>query len=139
MNNMKKKPRLTVYYDGLCVLCSSEIDHYRKQVGADQIQFVDICGPSFDAVKEGLDPFEVHRVMHVRRADGSLAIRVQAFIEIWSSLPKYKWAASLAKKRTINQILEIGYTVFAKIRPFLPRRKKAQGCEESPYCEVHGA
>lgn len=136
---MKSEQKLKVYYDGLCRLCSREIDHYRKQIGADRIQFIDICRPDFDATKEGLDPFEVHKVMHVRRPDGSLATRVQAFIEIWQVLPKYQFLAKLAKKSPARQSLEVGYSIFAKLRPWLPRRKSQLNCEDSPYCEVTNA
>ena len=84
---------ITVYYDGLCKVCSKEISHYRKQRGADSIAFVDICSKDFDPRAEGLDPVRIHQVMHVRRQDGSLALKVDAFIEIWSVLPNLEWQA----------------------------------------------
>ena len=62
--------KVTVFYDGLCILCSREIDHYRKSRGADLITFVDICAPGFDPAENGLDPKAVHKVMHVRRQVG---------------------------------------------------------------------
>ncbi len=136
MNNMKKENKLKVYYDGLCILCSREIVHYQKQVGAERIEFIDICSAEFDAKSEGLDPFQVHKIMHVRKPDGSLATRVQAFIEIWERLPRYRKLASLAKIKIVNQGLEVGYSLFASIRPLLPRRKKSNDCSDSPYCEV---
>ena len=126
---------LKVYYDGLCPLCSREIQHYQKQKGSDSIQFVDICASQFDAIKENLDPKKIHQVMHVRRADGSVATAVDAFIEIWKVLPKYNWAAAAAAKGNVRFLLNIGYHVFAKIRPWLPRKANAD-CSGSPYCEI---
>jgi predicted DCC family thiol-disulfide oxidoreductase YuxK len=145
MNNMKNKTELKkeaaiqVYYDGLCKVCSREIDHYRNQRGADRIQFVDICSPSFNAVEEGLDPMRIHKVVHVRRQDGSLAVRVDAFIEIWSQLPKFRWLAKLASQKHIKAGLEIGYSSFILIRPFLPRYSSPADCQDSPYCEAKNA
>lgn len=133
---MENSPLLTVYYDQLCVLCSKEIDHYRKQKGSENIRFVDITSSNFDAALEGVDPFLVHKIMHARRADGSLATRVEAFVAIWEVLPKYRWAAKLARKKPIHAFLDLGYSVFAFARPYLPRRSK-DDCSASPYCEIH--
>lgn len=124
----------TVYYDGLCHLCSREIDHYRKQRGSEDLRFMDITGASFDATAEGVDPVQVHKVMHVRRKDGTLATGVNAFIEIWKILPKYNWAARLAVRPLPSLVLKVGYEAFAAIRPFLPRKKA--DCATSPYCET---
>lgn len=123
-----------VYYDGLCVLCSKEIDHYRRQTGSDSIDFIDITSPQFDAASEGLDPFLVHKVMHVKTPSGELKTEVDAFIAIWEQLPKYKKLATLAQRKSVHCVLNFGYKGFVVIRPYLPRKK--QGCENSPYCET---
>ncbi len=136
MNNMEKQIKLKVYYDGLCKVCSQEINHYKKQQGSEKIEFIDICSKKFDAHQEAVDPIQVHKIMHARRNDGSLATRVDAFIEIWSLLPKYQWLAQFAKKPLIKFTLETGYSCFAAIRPFMPRYSNAEDCKESPYCEV---
>lgn len=123
-----------MYFDGLCHLCSREIDHYRKQNGSDKIEFVDITAPDFDPKKANVDPILVHREMHVRKADGTLAIGVDAFIAIWETLPRYRFAARLAKRGIPHALLTAGYKVFARVRPFLPRKKS--DCSKSPYCEA---
>jgi predicted DCC family thiol-disulfide oxidoreductase YuxK len=133
MNNTK----VTVYYDGLCVLCSREIDHYRGSKGSDLINFVDICAPGFDSSAHGLDPKAVHRVMHVKRADGTLATEVDAFITIWTTLPGYWLLARISKLRLVKFFLNIGYQLFVRVRPYLPRRSlDIYACADSPYCDV---
>jgi predicted DCC family thiol-disulfide oxidoreductase YuxK len=141
MNNMKNKEnsqntKVKVYYDGLCRACSREIEHYRSQAGAENIDFIDICASGFNPQHEGLDPIQVHKEMHVRRSDGSLATRVDAFIVIWETLPKFNFLARLARGQKIRSCLDVGYSIFAKIRPWLPRKTKQDECQESPYCEV---
>jgi hypothetical protein len=74
--------------------------------------------------------------MHVRRSDGTLATRVEAFVVIWDTLPKFHFLAQLARQRQLRWCLEAGYTVFAKVRPWLPRKIAAAECQDSPYCEV---
>lgn len=136
MNNMKNQLKLKVYYDGLCKVCSKEIDHYKKQKGAENIDFVDICSPQFNSSDENLDPVLIHKIMHVRRLDGSLATRVDAFVEIWKTLPKYNFLARLASLKGIHVALEIFYSGFILVRPLLPRYSKNYDCSESPYCET---
>lgn len=125
---------IKIYYDGLCHLCSREINHYRRQSGAEKIGFIDITDLEFDAVAEGLDPQAVHRELHVRREDGSVVVGVDAFLEIWSVLPRYHFAEKIGRKAPMRNILEAGYFVFARVRPLLP--KKSESCENSPYCET---
>ncbi len=138
MNYMKneEKNQIKVYYDGLCVLCSTEIDHYRKQIGSERIDFINICAEGFDTKLEGLDPIQVHKEMHVRNTDGSIVTRVEAFILIWETLPKFNWLVKFARQAQIRACLELGYTIFAKVRPWLPRRSALSECQNSPYCEV---
>lgn len=132
---LNNKPTTEVFYDGLCHLCSREIEHYKRQKGSEALDFIDITSPAFEARKYGLDPIQVHQVMHVRRSDGSLATRVDAFIEIWSALPRYKAVAKIARWKAIRPFLDLGYFGFAKVRPFLPKKSKLQ-CSESPYCDI---
>ena len=124
----------SVYFDGLCPLCSREIDHYRKQRGAERLRFIDITASDFNAQAEGVDPVAVHKEMHVKTSDGRLVTGVDAFIEIWKVLPRYGFAARLAQRSLIKPVLDFGYMIFATVRPYLPR--KSQGCEASPYCEI---
>ena len=125
---------ISIYYDGLCPLCSREIDHYRKQKGSENLLFIDITSPNFDPIKEGLDPLRVHQVMHVRTSDGQIKTGVDAFIVIWKNLPKYHWLSRWAQKSLVRPILNMGYLAFAFVRPYLPR--KSRECEKSPYCDT---
>jgi predicted DCC family thiol-disulfide oxidoreductase YuxK len=114
-----------VYFDGLCPLCSREIDHYRKMKGAENLEFKDITSTNFSAEREGLDPKLVHQVMHVRSATGELRTGVEAFVEIWSVLPSMRWLVPFARRTPFRQMLNVGYAGFARIRPYLPRKKCA--------------
>jgi predicted DCC family thiol-disulfide oxidoreductase YuxK len=115
--------KLKMYFDGHCYLCAGEVNHYRKQKGNDQIEFVDIAAPGFRPEAEGLDPVKVNREMHVRRSDGTLAVGVDAFIAVWETLPRYHWLAKIARLQAPHWVLGVGYQLFVRIRPYLPRRK----------------
>jgi predicted DCC family thiol-disulfide oxidoreductase YuxK len=114
---------LTLYYDGLCPLCSREIAHYRKKMADDpSVEFLDITEASFDARQHGLDPEHIHRVMHVR-AGGEVRTGLDAFIAIWQHIPAYRWLAWLARLPGLYRLLWLAYHAFARVRPLLPRRK----------------
>ena len=137
MENTKSESKnkyVKVYYDGLCQLCSREINTYRNAKGAERIAFIDITDESFNPKIEGLDPKRIHQVMHVKDSSGKIMTGVDAFITIWRTLPNYNWLARIVDQSPIKNIAKIGYVGFAKVRPFLPRKKKLD-CSESPYCE----
>lgn len=126
--------KTTVYYDGLCLACSTEINHYRKLEGSDKLSFIDITLPEFKAEEHQLDPQKVHKVMHVKDKNGELHEGVEAFRVIWRELPRYQTWSKWSEKPGMSQLLNMGYQAFATVRPWLPRRK-AKDCSASPYCE----
>jgi len=113
---------VTLYYDGLCPLCSREIAHYRARVPDERVRFVDIAAPTFDAAAHGLDAQAVHRQMHVKVGE-EIRVGVAAFIAIWQAVPGYRWLARLASVPGVHSLFRAGYWAFAKVRPWLPRRK----------------
>lgn len=124
--------QITVFYDGLCQLCSREISHYKKMKGARRILFVDITAPQFDAEKEGLDPRQVHRHLHAKDSTGKVYKGVDSFILIWSQLDSLQKIVPVASLKPVKKTLELGYAIFVQIRPLLPRKK----CSDSPYCDI---
>ncbi|MGL4549650.1 MAG: thiol-disulfide oxidoreductase DCC family protein [Gemmataceae bacterium] len=117
---------LTLFYDGLCPLCSREIDHYRRAAAGDpSVAFVDIAGPGFDAASFGLDPARVHREMHVTEGE-AVHVGVDAFLAIWRRIPGHRWLLSLARLPLADLFLRAGYFFFATVRPWLPRK---QACD----------
>lgn len=133
MKPQDKAKQGSIFFDGLCVLCSAEIEHYRKQKGSERFEFVDITAPNFDPSAHGLDPYAVHKFMHVKDTNGRLQVGVEAFRAIWKELPRYQFLYRMTDNRIAHSIMELGYTGFVRIRPYLPRKKA--DCEDSPYCE----
>ncbi len=123
-----------IYFDGLCMACSLEINHYRKQKGSDRFLFIDITDPNFKPETHGIDPHLAHKVMHVLGTDGKLHQGVDAFKAIWKELPRYQFLYKLSEKAAVRSVLELGYKFFVVVRPYLPRKK--MDCSQSPYCEV---
>ena len=66
-------PSCTVYFDGECPVCRTEIAHYQRQRGAEAINWVDATACDDAALGPGLDRAAVLSRFNVREADGSLA------------------------------------------------------------------
>jgi predicted DCC family thiol-disulfide oxidoreductase YuxK len=111
---------ITVYYDGLCPLCSREIAHYRTKVGDAPVAFVDIMGPEFDPVPQGIDPARARQVLHVQ-VGPEMRTGIDAAIAMWEAIPAYRWLARLTRLPGIHGVANIGYRVFAGFRPYLRR------------------
>ena len=122
---------LTVYFDGACILCSREVEHYWKQEGAERIRWVNIAHPDFDPRAEGLEGRNFHLKMHARRGE-TFFDGVDTFIEIWRELPRYRWVSRVVGSGLLKPGFQLGYEVFARVRPFLPKRKDCG----SDACEI---
>lgn len=129
-----KFDKAAIYYDGLCMVCSAEINHYRRLPGSENFAFVDITASDFSAAEHGIDPQLAHKVMHVRGKDGKLHQGVDAFRAIWREIPRYQFLFKISGNSVLRSVLDLGYEAFTKIRPYLPRKKEA--CADSPYCEL---
>jgi predicted DCC family thiol-disulfide oxidoreductase YuxK len=108
----------TVYFDGACPVCRREIAHYRRQRGSESIAWVDASSCDEAELGPGLDRSVVLSRFHVRNADGTLTSGAAAFVAIWRRLPAFSWLAALASSRPVLALLEAGYSIFLRVRPW---------------------
>ena len=108
----------TVYFDGACPVCRREIAHYRRQRGSEAIAWVDASSCDEAELGPGLDRSVVLGRFHVRNADGTLTSGAAAFVAIWRRLPAFAWLAALASSRPVLALLEAGYSIFLRVRPW---------------------
>lgn len=113
---------LTVLYDGGCPLCRREMAHVQglaSQHGDSGLRFLDL---SSAAACARVDPQERAALLarfHVQRADGTRLVGAAAFVEMWSRLPGWRWAARLARLPGMMPLLERAYRSFLRLRPAL--------------------
>lgn len=109
-------PRLIVYYDGGCAVCSREIGFYQRLRGAEQLDWVDAarCDPT--ALGSGLSHAAALARLHVRQADGRLLSGAQAFAALWSALPATRIIGQIAGWPGVVHLLEWSYIGFLKLR-----------------------
>ncbi len=115
---MAELSKPTVYFDGSCPLCRAEIGHYRREDQAGALCFVDVS-ESAAVTPEGITQQRAMERFHVRASDGRVLSGAAAFVEVWSRLPHWRWAASVASLPGALAALELGYRLFLPVRPFI--------------------
>lgn len=126
---METKQKLNIYFDGACPLCSREINHYRKKDSENKLNFIDISSSSFDAKAEGLDEKEANKYFHVKTPEGELLTGVPAFAAIWDTLGMWSVLSRFSKSFIGSNLMGLGYSVFAELRPYLPKSESCEVCQ----------
>lgn len=94
---------LTTFYNGACPICGAEIRHY-KRISREQdlgLIWCDISRDRFILSRLGLEHDDVKRRLHVIDGDGRIHVGVDAFVALWSAMPRYNWLARLLRRPTI--------------------------------------
>ena len=110
----------TVFFDGSCSLCRAEIGYYRRTDQDHSLCFVDISETSA-ALPEGVSQERSMKRFHVRASDGRVLSGAAAFVEVWTRLPRWRWAARAASLPGALIALEWGYRLFLPVRPLISR------------------
>ena len=118
---MSMRYPLTIFYDGACGVCSSEIRHYRS-IADQRIRSVNIAASDFAAEDYGKSPAEFQEKLHARDADGNYYTGVEAFRMLWEALPSpfYSLLANFVGLPGIHLMARTGYALFARFRHLLP-------------------
>lgn len=117
-----QKDELTVLYDGACPLCRREIGLYQRLGEQAPLRFCDISQPGRgSALPSGLTREQLLARFHVQRADGVVFSGAAAFVQLWASLPGWRWLARLARLPGMLWLMERFYRGFLRLRPALQR------------------
>jgi predicted DCC family thiol-disulfide oxidoreductase YuxK len=133
-----KAPRfpLRVFYDGSCIVCATEIEHYLRKDHGEKLVDVDISSPDFDAASYQIPFADFMHQLHAIDQDGQVFTGVDSFWAIWQAFPTstiFGLMGRIIQLPVVNQLARIGYWLFARIRPYLPKRHQC----ESGTCSIH--
>jgi predicted DCC family thiol-disulfide oxidoreductase YuxK len=126
---MPKAPSfpLSVFYDGACVVCSTEVEHYRRKDREGRLMVVDISAAEFKPEQYGIPLTDFMREMHVIDRQGQVYRGVEAFWAIWQAFPAstvYGLLGTLITLPLLNPLARLCYRGFARIRRYLPKRQR---------------
>lgn len=107
----------TVYFDGSCPMCRSEIAFYQGKRGADTIDWIDVSRPAALDNDPRLTCASAMRRFHVALEDGSLQSGGPAFLALWQRLPAFRALGHLLSHRPLVWIVALAYEVFLPVRP----------------------
>jgi predicted DCC family thiol-disulfide oxidoreductase YuxK len=113
-------PALTVLYDGACPLCRREIALYRGTCGDVPLRFADVSNEAV-VLPPSLTRDTALARFHVQRADGQIVSGAQAFLALWSVLPRWRWLARIGRVPGVAPLLEHMYRGFLVFRPAMQR------------------
>lgn len=117
------RDELTVLYDGACPLCRREIGLYQRSAEDAPLRFCDISRADAAPAElpAGLTREKLLARFHVRRGDGVVSSGAQAFVQLWATLPGWRWLARLARLPGMLWLMERSYRGFLHVRPAVQR------------------
>ena len=123
MSNQPTFP-ITVYYDGSCLVCATEIEHYRRKDINHRLALIDISQPDFNPELYGINLQAFMYELHVIDQTGEIYRGIEAFWAIWQAFPAstlYGMLGTIITLPRVNPLARLCYMGFAKIRKFLPK------------------
>lgn len=133
-----KAPRfpLRVFYDGSCIVCATEIEHYLKKDRDEKLVAIDISSPDFNPAPYQTSLADFMHQLHAIDQDGLVFRGVDSFWAIWQAFPSstiYGLMGRIIQLQVVNRLARIGYWLFARVRPYLPKRHQC----DSGTCSIH--
>lgn len=115
---LRQPEKLTLFYDGSCPLCASEIDLYNRADCHQALRFVDVSSENFTGDAQITQDQALAR-FHIRLPDGQQLSGARGFIEVWRVLPSWNWMVKLADRPAVALVLELLYRLFLPLRPLI--------------------
>jgi predicted DCC family thiol-disulfide oxidoreductase YuxK len=119
-------PRLKVYYNSACPVCDAGIRGQRgrmRDCGA-AVEWVDIHHDAQAVEEIGARRELVRERLHVQDAAGQVHIGADAFAELWSHTPRWRWLGALLRRPVIRPAANWCYDRFAAALYAWNRRRK---------------
>ena len=101
-----------VYFNNSCSICRFEINHYKKQ--KNNLEWIDISTQKKSRKDTNKNTKELLRRLHTIK-NNKVYSGVDAFIEMWSEIPRYSFLAKIIRKPVIYHFFWFLYEVFALI------------------------
>ena len=108
--HLEKTPK--VYFNNSCGVCRMEINHYKKF--NEKLGWIDVTNNKEAQKETAKSSAELIRRLHVEQ-DGKIYQGIDAFLIVWSRLPKYRWLYKLVKTPGIYHASYIAYECLAYI------------------------
>ncbi|MDP2283741.1 MAG: DUF393 domain-containing protein [Pseudohongiella sp.] len=106
---------LRVYYDGLCPLCTKEINHIKRLDKQGLLDMQDINAADFAQRFPHIDAVKADRILHGELPDGRIILGLDVTCMAWALVGKGHWFAFM-RWPLIKPVADQVYLYFAKHR-----------------------
>jgi predicted DCC family thiol-disulfide oxidoreductase YuxK len=125
-------PALTLYFDGKCPFCTTEMGRLERWDRDHRLAFVDIATPGFDPAPLGADMAALNREMHSQAADGKVLVGIDSMIAAYSLVGR-GWMVLPLRVPLLRPALAGLYRAFARNRYTMSRVLGYKG-KAGPVC-----
>jgi uncharacterized protein (TIGR01777 family) len=104
-------PSQSVYYNGACPVCRTEMNHYARlcKAAAAPVSFVDWSMKGDELAEYGLRREHLERRVYVKTANGRILSGVAALASLWSQTPGYRWLSKAVSLSVVRPVADILY------------------------------
>jgi predicted DCC family thiol-disulfide oxidoreductase YuxK len=106
---------LRVYYDGLCPLCTKEINHIKRLDKQGLVDMQDINAADFEQRYPHIDRVQADRILHGELPDGRIILGLDVTCTAWALVGKGHWFAFM-RWPLIKPVADRVYLYFARHR-----------------------
>ncbi|WP_320823264.1 DUF393 domain-containing protein [Reinekea sp.] len=124
---------LTIFYDGGCPLCVSEMRQLARRDRAHRIDLQDIHAAGFAQRFPAIDPERADRILHGQLANGAMIYALDVTYEAWALVGKRHWVAILHWP-VVRPVAHWVYLFFARHRGRIA--KIVTGSERCEICDI---
>ena len=110
---MSDKPKIKVYYNSACPVCSAGVAWQMGRDGADGVVWGDVHSENQLVDEIGADLEFVRERLHAVDENGKLQVGFDVILAVWRNSPKDSWKARILSLPVILQAGRITYNLFA--------------------------
>lgn len=114
-NFMRLAPELTLYFDGYCPFCATEMQRLRHWDVTGRLGFIDISAPDFDPAPLGVDMAALDRELHGMTTAGSLLVGIDCMLAAYTLVGR-GWLVLPLRVPLLRLLLACLYLWFARNR-----------------------
>jgi len=131
--------RQSVYYNGACPVCRTEMSHYarRCQAAAVPVTFIDSSMRHDNLAEYGLRREHLERRVYLKAANGQVLSGVAALTALWAQTPGYQWLSRLVSLPLLRPVAEALYDHIAV--PVLAAMEKWRRAESPHHGRILGS
>jgi predicted DCC family thiol-disulfide oxidoreductase YuxK len=106
---------LTLYYDGKCPFCTTEMSKLRQWDKHGRLAFVDIAAPDFNPVVLGIEMTELGRELYSQTSSGKILVGIDSLLAAYTKAGKSMYVFPLRFK-LVRPLFTYLYRQFARNR-----------------------